>query len=189
MGESECRDANFQLRVCVHALCLNVSITKKTKTKKTQKRAARRCCDTVPMLVSAGLCVRAVFLTPFVYMCSISLERSRGLMGTCTNSSMRALRAATPTLSSPVCILLSLQTGMQALRGKADCAAPETMHLVLLSPRRDRSGISDINTNYLYFNFKVHRVPLHLPFTILPPAYTSILNIFFCQNFSHHFQF
>lgn len=29
VGESECRDANFQLRVCVHARCLNVSITEK----------------------------------------------------------------------------------------------------------------------------------------------------------------
>lgn len=31
VGESECRDANFQLRVCVHARCLNVSITGKKR--------------------------------------------------------------------------------------------------------------------------------------------------------------
>lgn len=46
VGESERRDANFQLGVCVHARSLNVSITEKKKS-----GAAWRCCDTVPVCV------------------------------------------------------------------------------------------------------------------------------------------
>lgn len=52
VGESECRDANFQLRVCVHARCLNVSIKEKKKS-----GAAWRCCDTVPVFVCVFLSV------------------------------------------------------------------------------------------------------------------------------------
>lgn len=63
VGESECRDANFQLRVCVHALSKCVHYKKKRK-----KRAAWRCCDTVPMFVSAGLRVCCVPHSVCVYV-------------------------------------------------------------------------------------------------------------------------
>ncbi len=90
--------------VCLCACCTSKCVHYKKKKKKKKKRAAWRCCDTVPMFVSLCVCVCVVF-SLFLCMCGISLQRSQGLMGTCTNSSMQPLRAATPTLSSPVCIL------------------------------------------------------------------------------------
>lgn len=70
VGESECRDANFQLRVCVHALSKCVHYKKKERKKKRSELLG----DAVILCqcLCQQACVCAVFLTLFVYMCSIS---------------------------------------------------------------------------------------------------------------------
>lgn len=120
-----------------------------------KRRAARRCCDTVPVFVSAGLCVCAVSFGLLLRTRGSSLQRSRGLMGTCTNSSMQPPPPFHPQVVS--CSYMAATANWdagQTWQTRLCCSGERRVSLCSL--RIDQSGISDTDTDYSGFNFPIN---------------------------------
>ena len=77
----------LRLWTCYTSKCVH------SKGGKTQC-AAWTCCDTVCVCVCVCVSVCSLLFSQWLYMCCSSLQRSRGLMGTWTKSSVQPLGAA-----------------------------------------------------------------------------------------------
>lgn len=158
-----------QLRACVHAICLYVSI-------KTE-RAAWRCCDTVPILV----CVCGVLFCLWSY---IVLARSSALPGWWEPALIQAcnLSEQPPPPLHPQFVSCSYTDATANWDAgqtwqKQTLLLQRPMHIILLPLRINQSGISDIDTDYSDFNF-----PINNTLPVLAVCELSTRTVEFCPS-------